>query len=49
MRINIGCGFVSVRRDRSSALSLFVEKQKNRTTDREKNMREFQVSRIKRK
>ena len=49
MRINIGCGYVSVRRDRSSSLSLFVEKQKTITTDKEKNLREFQVSRIKRK
>ncbi len=49
MRINIICGFISVRRDRSSALSLFVDKQEGRATINEVNPREFNVSRIKRK
>ena len=49
MRINIGYGFISVRTDRSSALSLFVEKQESRITDKERNIREFNASRIKRK
>lgn len=49
MRINIRCGFISVRTDRSSALSLFVEKQESRTTGKERNLREYNLNRIKRK
>ena len=49
MRINIGCGISTVRRNRSTALSSLVKKKKNTTKKKKKNMREFQVSRIKRK
>ena len=54
MRINIQCGFVSVRSDRSSALCLFYErvnkdKASTKTTDKEKKIRESNLNRIKRK
>ena len=49
MRINIGRGFISVRRDRRSALSLFVQKQNSRIIGKDVNLREYNLSRIKRK
>lgn len=53
MRINIGCGYVSVRADRCSALSLFYErinkgKASSFTSKREKESREYNLNRIKR-
>ncbi len=54
MRIGIGCGYVSVRSDRNSALSLFYEiinkgKASSFTSTKEKELREYNLERIKRK
>ncbi len=54
MRINIGCGYVSVRVDRSSALSMFYErinkgKASSFTSTKETELRKDNLNRIKRK